>query len=1490
MFKKLKEKITEEVKQSPQRFEQISKGLQAAVSSASSTTSEVSGSENFFSITEDDTPQNSPQRANSSTINTPVSPQQTENNVANTSGNSSVLSNVSLNNGISPNTTVSSAAGSSSGGGSAYQPRARRLSNSSMASDVSFRLPAYDSPAIYHLETDVDVSASETESVAGSVASNGPNQLDLVSKDKLFQAYKKALDRYQKYRERYTELARRYRELEKDNTKARAVLVETQDKALRRMSELREQCVLEQQAKAHLDSAHRMEIDELQCVVKTLRSKLELVGENGNLSGGERDLISLTGEDGGGTNGNGGSPVRDTGPLEERIKALESKLNEELRQKAVLSLEVSELKKREEEHTITIAENKMAIHSELEAKEAEVRKLKEQLGSLEKNMKQTLLEKDGLGKELSEVRKVAAKTKELESTLHTCNEQKNKLESKFIDFERTIMELEKERQQLKATNLTLDYEKNELNKKATEVEGKLAAMVLDKDRLAAQVKELEQAAQSLDRGAEIESLKKELEQATQRADSTGEKLVTAEQLLKEKEEHLSTMELAQKAAEEKVQQTEQRLADREKEIERLQQQQLEKDDKELAETREKKKLQQAEEELAAGRKSQALDQEKLVELTKALDAAKELHDRDRKSNEASVKEVFERNGELSEQVDQFKEKLEKVNGKFKKISEEKESLRTANDELAQELKQCKAELKQLTAQKQTLSEEVRNLKIINENSESEALRSLQESMRASMAAAEEKLLETTRDLNHVLELKSEENRRLSEEREELAEKLEVAHREKTDLEAEGVNLRSKIDTIRGEKKDLEKTLEREIREKTELKAQVTNILQEIGRLEEQLKDVKDAHSKILEEKQTLEEKIERLQREHCEARVKLEKDTLGKLQGKLREQEVKLQEVECENSQLAEKNCLLEESSRRTAEELRKLNVALKAADDRLQEQEDQLRKEIERSERLEAQVKTVTDQLGQCTGDHAKLFNEKELLDHQHRSLQDAMEAKEKEKLCVLDTNKCLEEELAKVRTESEYLKGKHNELKALLESDKRRLMDQNDALQRQMEELAKEKQSLGRNATDLEKRLASYEEVKIENEYLNTFTKQLQGELQEAKGKLAARDTELGTVRTKQSQTEAMLEERDQEITKLINEFVAKEKKQDAEQRQKMEELTERHRTELESLRETVRDECERKFAGEKQSLETNARETWEEQLKEANAGKTQLEVEVNKLRSELEERSTELDRLKSELSTVAELKLENENYVRDLDELKSELNGAIADKLRQVEDAERQQKSLREELRTELEKVEQEKTRLVAENGELRTRLEEIKAETDEAVRRFESEIEQLKREPPVVKEVVKPLQETDAGQRVGSSEQQSYDELRNKKEELENKLKKIMHEVQDVSNRNLFLEQKCENYLILEQSNERLKLANDKLSRQLDETLVSMHHNEGIAANTEFEYLRNILFQYLSGSVTGNNSTLVKVIAAVLKFSPQQTQVVIEKEAHRRSLMGQINNLL
>lgn len=142
-----------------------------------------------------DTPQNSPQHQqpplkslNSTNLSHP-----------------STTTTVTLNNGAIPTSN-----------------RLRRLSNSSLASEVSFRLPTYDSPVAYHLQSDLDISASEIEDVGGPSYNA---HLDLISKEQLHEAYKKSSERYQKYRGRYTELARRYRDLERDNNKARVCIL-----------------------------------------------------------------------------------------------------------------------------------------------------------------------------------------------------------------------------------------------------------------------------------------------------------------------------------------------------------------------------------------------------------------------------------------------------------------------------------------------------------------------------------------------------------------------------------------------------------------------------------------------------------------------------------------------------------------------------------------------------------------------------------------------------------------------------------------------------------------------------------------------------------------------------------------------------------------------------------------------------------------------------------------------------------------------------------------------------------------------------------------------------------------------------------------------------------------------------------------------------------------------------------------------------------------
>ncbi|CAH1997946.1 unnamed protein product [Acanthoscelides obtectus] len=163
MFKKLKEKITEEVKSSPQRFAEFTQSVSDRLQNSSTP-------DNLFSIGEDD--------ANTSTDST-----------------SHGFASVSL---VSPS----------------QEHRSRRLSNSSLASDVSF-LPRYEAGSMYHLQSDLDVSASELEDNVSTASST----LGHLNKEQIYSAFQKSQSQYHKYRGRYTDLARHYKELEKENTK-----------------------------------------------------------------------------------------------------------------------------------------------------------------------------------------------------------------------------------------------------------------------------------------------------------------------------------------------------------------------------------------------------------------------------------------------------------------------------------------------------------------------------------------------------------------------------------------------------------------------------------------------------------------------------------------------------------------------------------------------------------------------------------------------------------------------------------------------------------------------------------------------------------------------------------------------------------------------------------------------------------------------------------------------------------------------------------------------------------------------------------------------------------------------------------------------------------------------------------------------------------------------------------------------------------------------
>lgn len=282
-------------------------------------------------------------------------------------------------------------------------------------------------------------------------------QLDRVTKDQLYLAYKKIQGKYHKYRERYTDLVKHYRDLERVKTKLESVLVETQDNVLRRVGDLKEQCQLEQQAKAHLEEVLRNDIEEKNHIIDTLNTKvihflqnvivlcihsvmmylLQIKLLQGNILPTE-NLLLLDSDEGHDSTADIMEPDKeltdntdDNSTLAAENTQLQNKLikleavvaknkktfkrvgnlikkykeileennilkrdyealksssleNAEILQKELsiardeisnLTEQVNTLKRREEESVISLAENKLSIHRELEGKEEQIKQL-----------------------------------------------------------------------------------------------------------------------------------------------------------------------------------------------------------------------------------------------------------------------------------------------------------------------------------------------------------------------------------------------------------------------------------------------------------------------------------------------------------------------------------------------------------------------------------------------------------------------------------------------------------------------------------------------------------------------------------------------------------------------------------------------------------------------------------------------------------------------------------------------------------------------------------------------------------------------------------------------------------------------------------------------------------------------------------------------------------------------------------------------------------
>ncbi|XP_017021634.1 golgin subfamily A member 4 [Drosophila kikkawai] len=1476
MFANLKNKLIEEVKASPSKFQQFANAAQAAVSSSSSTTptSETntsSNNENFFSITEEDTPQNSPYRIQKL-------PATSASSLRGRSSTQS-LNGVGLSGGATP--------------------RTRKLSNSSMASDVSFRLPSYDAPAVYHLQSDLDETSSEFDDSASTA------RLDVITKDQLYDAYKKSLDRYHKYRCRYTDLAKKYKDLERDSSKARSVLVETQDKALRRISELREQCTLEQQAKAHLEEALRIEMDDMSCKMQAYQTKLKLLGENpdniaaalersGQSQDSEKliDLDESAGKSPPPPANTNGAPTEDVSRLQELLKDRETQLQE-------VKEKYEALRKQEEENVLLLAQTKQAIHTELEHKDTEVSQLQEKLKQLE-------LQRETHTNEAKEqLKKLQATKQEVEAKLIATEHLLSTLKGNFAAKEQQVVTLEK---QLEIFKTESEQKLKALEKENQESDSseQLKQLQSAKEKAEASLESLrsqqaDQEAQLKALTEELATLRKEneqnlakLQQTSKESESQSKQNQENQRILQaakeeteakllETEEQLNSLRKEHKTQTEELTKLQEKLSENEKNLEKLQQNNQESESQTSEAQEQLRKLQAGKEEaehslkaLQAALSSKEEQAASLEQQLSSLQTDSQQSLQDLRLHNDQLLEIVQRHqqNDWESQLQVAKEELKQREQRSleleKNLEMERESLAALSSEKIALEEQHRLKLEQLNRELQILQDQ-------HAHTESEtvaALKTQLEALSQDLATSQASLLSKEKELkasgNKLNKMKKQHEQHQSRSSEQAA-RLELLQKDLTDRQNHSRQVES---------------------EKEELQARVTGILEEIATMQRQMQQVQDSHSELEREKRKLESRIESLQQEQVDSTAQDERTS------------AKLEEIQSDNTKLAERNCLLEEQAN--------------YLESQLQDKQDEMGK-------IQVKMQQVLDE-------HSKLQNAQELMDHDHRTLQDKCDAYEKDKLLTKDQL----EELQRIKANLERDLEEQQQTKANLERDlegqQEELMKLRDCEREQEQQLRDQEERCSELETS---RSRMQDEISNLQELLaNTQLQAEQGDQEKIQAASASYTTQIENLEARWSAANAdverlheandalqlemeQLKTRHSQDKEDVKESIAQKNRQVVELQEKLalrdRELTEKvdNTQKLAKFEELqVENECLNKHTKHLEQELAEAAEVKEKlkslqcelyvlqekaeqhavQVSEKETQSAAAKAEAVELKRAIEEQAVELTRQKEHASFVTE---QSDAVQKDLLQAQHQLQEKQTE-LAQSHEELASLKATIEGLSLEVTTLKEQAAATLDSDGlrslneRLQRELEDLRHKSNGAESNMQQEIEELQANNQQMAERINELETLRAGiqaqQLLASMAPKTQQQEDPAKAELEAKLKEIMSEVQDVTNRNLFLEQKCENFLILEQSNERLKLQNAKLSRQLDETLVSMQHSESVPANTEFEYLRNIMFQYLTGNT--NNETLVKVISAVLKFSPQQAQVALEKEHQRRSLLNKL----
>ncbi|XP_045529787.1 golgin subfamily A member 4-like [Pieris brassicae] len=1443
MFKKFKDKLAEEVKSSPQRIQQFAQAAQAAVTSASSSISDITNND-LFSIEDSD------------------------NSTKTQLSNSQPSASQNLN-----QSTQSSADFADFSMGFENRQRQRRLSNSSLASDISFQLPNYESPSMYHLQSDMDVSASEAEEI-----NIGNVNLNRVTKEQLYAAYRRTQERCKKYKTQYSDLARHYKLLERENAKARNVLVETQDKALRRISELKEQCSLENSAKAHLEQVLRVELDEKNMMIESLSTQLNLL-QNDNLvnkndanDNAQMQLINLNDD-------NEKDVTQSAEVINNKIEKLEQLLS-----KYKESLKVT----KEKNSNLTTEIQKLNIQLDTKIKEnTQLQQNIEKMNESSQNNQVLLnkietLENLNSSLEFSKNKDVSI----LESNLKNSQEEIAELQNKI-----KILSKREEEYAISLAENKLRIHK-ELESKETEIKalkGGLENGCQEIETLEKTVKDHKNKILQLEGDIlklnndlhDLSATKTKLDNLNKDYDNLKEKNKILENSKAKCEEDNNCLHLQLK------QETAEKLSVIDRNV------YLESRNTQLTDENTKKRSQ-----------INKLEEEVALMKSNINDLKNTLSQQEQSDTESSVLRLTEeatawklKCSSLESEIQDERVELGKLQSEVEKLLQNHEALQNQNIELSGTFERLQSE----------------NMKLYNEVDKYKAIK---------MQLIEFK--KCTTDIRGVMGVISNESRSLKNEvmtwlpqlRDGIVKHRNLAYTQIKDLEHIQTSLKKQNSKITTEYEILTKSADLVRVENEKLKLALQDSETKCESISDQLNNItkdNDAIKLNLQQYNSLDSENKEL----CN-KIKNLEEQINKLSKKLNKSNelyksslVQIEALTKEKGNASETQQEYEENLKRIDELENNLKIK--------QHENDELivsKTEIENLyTTLEIEINELRVNYLKKETDYEALRNESDSEKSKQHEMQQKYEKLKSELLDMKDTVISLKDDNNTLR---QFKADKEKEIK----ETEAALNDVRGHYESKLKELNEEKNSLTSTQTEMDKKLLEYEkQIKDVTSELNQVRESYEIKLKEF-------NTENDLLKFSQVESHNSLkEENDRQIKEIeakLNhvresyEHKLKKFNDEYEIHKKLNEDNVKHmETELSQARESYESKLKElnnendlirssqveiikslKEEHKKQIIDieadlNSAQESYDGKLKELNNENGLLKLSQAEISEKFKNAQSDLTQLISKHNELEQKTVELNNLIKDLEMKCISQNNVIEEQEKAISLHKLCEcDSLKEDnkrLCSDIEGLQTYLTKISKENSELNDKLREVLASENSSDSELKTEIQsgkdkidELLRENSLLIEEnleLKDQIQNSTQTRAPNSEEKhlndKYKLLQEAKSSLEIKVNEL-EEMNDSLNRSM--DQNQNNY-------ERLKLSNEKLQRKLDEALVSLRHLHALEENTELEYLRNILYEYLTGP--GSHSlTLAKVLAAVVKFDDRQTEQVLIKERERQGFLHQL----